>query len=531
LVVDKYFSLNLFSIFRFSQAFFSSASCLIRGLSYKKTPGSYRSIKGKLEVVPCKEFYMDRSTVSEEDNISSVLETISGQKRKHPLSFSEPQIQSTQSSVKQSRNLPDLVVEEQDYIEACLDGYFRTVRNPDYASYALIVGGQAHFYTPPLTQRYQPLFMPESTEPLTDFAKYFFQIPQYTFLKEVYNISADSQSPRYIGTTIDGKTLYGTHSINLTLEGPEFDNPCPAQMVSFYPLGTKQTKPYWGDREQISALFHFPSIDGPLKKQKTEEKGLSNNTEPEMPPRLDLGMEQKIKAQLEGHPHHFKAVKELDIDLESVVKRKEIKRRNPDQNTVMKRSSVQEIGRFLRTPLSQYLNPSIRDFLSKCEQAPLKGPGSMFYGQWRGEWLHLVGFGCTPMCLEPQVRSNLVSAAKSVNTEQMITEYILQGLAKIAFSLGYTNDDLQMKIFDSFFELIPTTEIASYLNFNTRIEMPSRQRAIETHQRFSPLQPPLFRHKADVGAGCVIFSRYLCGHQPDATIDITKKASLSMSGL
>lgn len=434
-----------------------------------------------------------------------------GHKRKLPLNFSQER--ATKSLRTEPMRSPgerkELVVDEQMYIECCLDGYFRTLRNPDIASYALIVGDEAHFYTPPLTEKYQPQKMPSNGEDITDFGKWFFQIPRYTILRNLYEVGHDDENPHYMGLTDDGLRLYGVNSLELTLNAPEFNAPIPAKMVSFYPLEPWQKEPYWGERAKLNSLFFFPHCDGP-------KPSSINNKE--------RVQEERIKKKLEQAGITIKAIRTLPIDLESVCERKKIKRRNPDQNTVMRRSAVDESKRFLQSEFAPYLVKDVRDFLEKSASAPLRGKGSMWLGQWRDEWLHLAGFGLMPLSLDPQIKENLGAASKCVNTEQMIVEYILQGLARLGWEkLGYTNSDIPLKIQDSYFEMIPTTDIISYMSYHTRLELSATRRSVETHQEFSPLQPPPFRHKADVGAGCVIFSKFLEGHRPCHTTRIQKR--------
>lgn len=447
------------------------------------------------------------------------------------LSFSQGHCDLKKSSLIE---LPPLKVSPEDYVEMAVDSYFRTMPNTKLASFALIVGDEAHFYTPPVTEEFEPTTLNGSDKPLTDFQKYFTRVPGYQALVSVEEHSAFPGHLGYIGKTATGETLYGKHKIDLTLEDPAFSaGPLQAKLVSFYP--DKGTHIYWGSCRKIESLFDFSreqkscaeseSLESESQscKRKISSESSGENTAKK------LKLEKKVLR--EGFK--FLAIEHLPLDLKSVLDRKEIKTRKPSQNQVMKRSSVEEMARFLKTPLSNYLNPYIREFLGKCAKAPYPGQkrngekvkNVMWDGQWRSEWLHLVGFGCTPIWLQPQIPENLGSAPKCVNTEQMMTEYFIQGLAKKAHSLGYTKNDIAISIEKSFFELIPTTNIISYMSFNTRVQL--RERVIHTHQNFSPLQPLLFRRKSDVAFLGVVGTKFLEGDKPDHTVKITPLSSQS----
>lgn len=487
-----------------------STSLLSLTAAYSRERVAARATRPQVSLsiaVPCKDLYMESSVLEQRYLLSferramtcpltpGVLE------KNKAFVLEKATVQNRRSSQRNRKKRPSLTIDENTYKNACFDRCFRTRHNPPIASHALIIGDEAYFYTPPITKHYQDLQGLSSDEASGVFFHGFYQVPEYTVLSQIYDSSANPRHSKYIGRTKNGLTMYGTHVLELTIDSPDFLQRLPAKLVSFYPLEASQLKPHWACQETISPLFSFPHGGQQIKElsRHLEKQFFTTTTQEAFCPD-DSGI---LK------PFPFRVIDNLEIDLKSLIERKKIPRRKPSQKSVMGHSSSQEMMNLLKHPLAGSLNVNIRNFIANCITAYTDNRIPQ-----KAEWLHLVAFGCTPMWMNPQITTNLVSSSTCLNTEQMLAESILQCLGQRAYELSYQNTDLRLSIKNSFFELIPTTNIASYMSYNTRIELPSTGRSIETHQEYASLQPIALRHKVDVGAACVIFSRFLEGQRP-----------------
>lgn len=464
----------------------------------------------KTTPIPCKEVYRDASVLEHEYllNIESksrppFIDAISFEQNK-ALIFEQPSVKPLKS-VATRRHLPPLTIDDHIYKNCCFDRLSRTRPNPRIASHALIIADQAYFYTPPVVSLYKGNPDLCSSYGSEDFSQSFSIVPEYTVLSELYDSSPGAKHSKYIGRSKNGLTMYGTHMLDLTISAPEFSAPIPAKMVSFYPHETSRKEPYWCFQETISPLFSAPHWGQKIK-------ALSAALQKELFATTTQG---NFQDEFSGAFFPFRVIDNLEIDLGSIQERKKLPRRKPSQKTVMGHSSSDEMISLLNSPLAQSVNIKIREFIASCITTYADN-----YAPKKAEWLHLVAFGCTPIEMNPQTTTNLVASSASLNTEQMCTESILQCLGQRAYELGYQNTDLRLSIKKSFFELIPTTNIASYMSYNTRIELPSTGRTVETHQQYASLQEIPSRHKVDVGAACVIFSKFLQGQAPCHTIKI-----------
>jgi hypothetical protein len=381
-------------------------------------------------------------------------------------------------------------LDRESYKELMADPYCRTLANPKKASVVLIIhqadgAKKAYQYNPPVQEYYE--FKNQEAEDIKTI------VPKFRPLQSIEEIHPYGLV-RYKAMTPGGTVFIGRRSLDVHIEGPEFNN-VDGKIVCFSP--EPQTGcTYWGAAKKPESIFVLPQkkIDQNEVIKDCEEAGVS-----------------------------FKGGATLRIDPASVPYRKEIKVRKPDQNTVMGQSAVNAYADFLEG-YSDVLRDDVRKLMSESVSAPLR---DQFYSCKRTEWLHLYGFGLTPKDYSPQVEENLGAAPKWANTEMMVAEYIVQWIAQHVHKNKIAGVEIDIT---PVFEMILNTEIVKHIDYKTKTSF--NNRSIQTHQSIDPFTPLLYRKKCDVAFGSLIVSKVLSGAVPDRVLNVSlgpldKKNSVS----
>lgn len=276
---------------------------------------------------------------------------------------------------------------------------------------------------------------------------------------------------RFRASTPDNHTpMYATRYIDLELT--ENNAAKEMKIACFSP--TNGQEPFWGGKDEDKPLF-----------RKNLKKSVQKELDKEA---SEIGVRTKGGT-------------ELVVDHESVKIRDTIKKRTPDQNTVMGESAKDAYEAFY-DEMTDELSSDMKEIFKRAIEAPLK---HAFKSNYRPEWLHAEGFSLTPMSKNPQLKENLGSAPKWANTEMMVLERIAKW-----FALNRPHAFIKIK---PHFEMLLNSELIKKIKFEVSIE--EKNRFVRLLQTIDPFKKyHIFRKATDVAQGTKIVHDLLEGTPP-----------------
>jgi S1-C subfamily serine protease len=188
------------------------------------------------------------------------------------------------------------------------------------------------------------------------------------------------------------------------------------------------------------------------------------------------------------------------------------KSRKPDQNTIMKNSSHEELEAFHEEHKAE-LHPKRKAILQKNKDAKEHYRGGGIKTQHRGEWLHLQGHSLAPLHIEPQHEGNLASGPKWLNS-QMMTD----GERTMKW-MGLHRPKAKLKA-ECKFELIPGTRIIE--KGHSKFQFKEAGRTVVLHQTLKPwVQYESLPKPSDVAQTTLVASKLLLNKKPSSIQKVT----------